>query len=211
VRHLIPAVVFCVLAGCGGDAAEAPLPATGAAYRSLTAGERVAAAASCRDRAAGAAGKLAAGELADVDPGALHKRLDVALTDPGTRRRAFASLCAEYLPFETPGGAIVFDGAPDSGDAYTFQTRSDRPLTIHGRLANASPGAYLVARREFERSAPVRAAVASDGRFRLPTIRLRHQANNSFVVSIHAPPHALRKVRFSAICVDCLASGSGSR
>ena len=44
----------------------------------------------------------------------------------------------------------------------------------------------------------------------MPTVRLRKQANNSFVVAIHSPPNALLKVRFSAICLDCLATGAPS-
>jgi hypothetical protein len=211
MRRLIAVVVLCAVAGCGGDAADAPLPASGAAYRALTPGERVAAATACRDRAAAAAAKVASGELAEVDPDALRSRLDVAVTEPANRRRAFTRLCAEHLPFATPGKPIVFDGATDSGDAYTYQTRSDKPLTIRGRLSSAPAGAYVAARREFEPSSSFRGAVRRDGRFTLPTVRLRKQADNSFVVTIHAPPHALRKVRFSAICVDCLASGPASQ
>jgi hypothetical protein len=41
----------------------------------------------------------------------------------------------------------------------------------------------------------------------MPTIRLRKQADNSFALTFHAAPNALRTVRFSAICVDCLAAG----
>lgn len=203
-------VLVCVVAvaGCGGDGADAPLPASGAAYRSLTPGERVAAATTCRDRAASAAPQVASGELAKVDPVALRTQFDLALSLTSTRRQAFSRLCAEYLPFVTPGVGIVFAGATDSGDAYTYQTRSDKPLTIRGQLSGAAPGAYVVARREFGSSTPFRGAVRADGRFTLPTARLRKQANNSFVVAVHAPPHALRKVRFSAICLDCLASGS---
>jgi hypothetical protein len=208
MRVPIATVVVCVVAvaGCGGDAAEAPLPASGAAYRSLTPGERVAAAATCRDRAAAAAAEVASGELAKVDAGALRTQLDLALTLKSNRRHAFSRLCAEYLPYVTPGVGIMFAGATDSGDAYTYQTRSEKPLTIRGRLSAAARGAYVVARREFGSSAPFRGTVEADGRFTLPTVRLRKQANNGFLVAIHAPPHALRKVRFSAICVDCLAS-----
>jgi hypothetical protein len=210
MRVPIATVVVCAVAvaGCGG--ADAPLPASGVAYRSLTPGERVAAAATCRDRAAAAAPEVASGELAKVDAGALRTQLDLALSLKSNRRQAFSRLCAEYLPYVTPGMGIMFAGATDSGDAYTYQTRSEKPLTIRGRLSGAARGAYVVARREFGSSAPFRGAVEADGRFTLPTVRLRKQANNSFVVAIHAPPHALRKVRFSAICVDCLASGSPS-
>jgi hypothetical protein len=47
--------------------------------------------------------------------------------------------------------------------------------------------------------------VASDGRFALPTVGLRKVADNTFTVTIQAPPHAPRKVLFSALCLDCLA------
>jgi hypothetical protein len=208
MRLPIAAVLVCVVvAGCGGDGAEAPLPASGAAYRALTPKDRVAAAKTCRDQAAARAPEVSSVELTKVDPRALRTQLDLALTLKANRRRAFSRLCAESLPFVTPGAPIVFAGATDSGDAYTYQTRSDKPLTIRGRLSKPFAGAQVVARREYGSSSPVRAAVQADGRFTLPTVRLRKQANNSFVVAIRAPPHALRKLRFSAICVDCLASG----
>jgi hypothetical protein len=211
MRLPIAAALVCVVAaGCGGDTADAPLPASGAAYRSLTPHERATAATTCRDRAAAAAPRVASGELAEVDPSALRMQLDLALSLTANRRRPFSRLCAEILPFVTPGVRIMFAGATDSGDAYTYQTRSDKPLTIRGQLSGAAPGAYVMASREFGSSTPLRGAVGADGRFTLPTVRLRKQANNSFVVAIQAPPHALRKVRFSAICVDCLASGSTS-
>jgi hypothetical protein len=38
-------------------------------------------------------------------------------------------------------------------------------------------------------------------------LRLRKIANNTFVVAIHAPPSAVRKVYFTALCLDCLAGG----
>src|SRR5215210_618666 len=105
MRLPVPALLVCVVAasGCGGEAGDAPLPASGAAYRSLTPPERVAAAESCRDRAAAAAPEVASSELAKVDPRALGKELDVALSEAANRRRTFASLCAEHLPFVTPG------------------------------------------------------------------------------------------------------------
>ena len=209
MRLPVLVVLVCIVAaGCGDDAVDAPLPASGTAYRSLVPPERLAAATTCRDLAVAAAPRVAAGELAKVDPRALRSELDLALGQKANRHRAFSRLCAESLPFVTPGVPIVFDGATDSGDAYTYQTRSDRPLTIRGRLSGAPPGTHVVARREFGSSSPLRAAVAVDGRFSLPTVRLRKLANNSFLVAIHAPRHAPRTVRFSAICLDCLASGS---
>jgi len=122
-------------------------------------------AAGCRDRAAAAAAHIASGGLAKVDPRALRTELDLALSARANRHRPFMSLCEAHLPFVTHGAPITFAGATNSGDAYTYQTRSDRPCK---------------------------------------------QADNSFVVAIHDPPHAPWKVRFSAICLDCLASGSSS-
>jgi hypothetical protein len=120
--------------------------------------------------------------------------------------RDFASLCTETLPFVTRGVGVTFAGATDSGDTYTFQTRSDKPLTIRGAVSPPRAGGYVEARREFGASKPFRGEIGAGGRFALPTVRLRKQANNGFVVAIHAPPNAPVEVRFSAICVDCLAS-----
>ena len=69
------------------------------------------------------------------------------------------------------------------------------------QAAARSPGALT--RKERARSA----AGSTRGRFQKPTVRLREQADNSFLVTIHTAPNALRKVRFSTICVDCLAAG----
>jgi hypothetical protein len=199
--------VFGLAAGCGDDAEDAPaaLPASGVAYRALSAGERLAVAAGCRDRAVAAASQVAADQLSRVDAWALRKQLDLALTLGANRRRAFPALCSQILPFVTPSVRVTFAGATDSGDAFTYQTRSDKPLTIRGMVSPARAGAYVVARREFGSSRPFRSDVGADGSFVMPTVRLRKVANNSFVVGIHSAPDALRKVRFSAICVDCLA------
>jgi hypothetical protein len=66
----------------------------------------------------------------------------------------------------------------------------------------------VVARREFGHAYAFRARIGADGGFVLPTVRLRKQANNSFDIAFRAPPHAPHAAHFSAICVDCLASGS---
>jgi hypothetical protein len=197
----VPTAIVCaaVLAGCGSDA---PTPSSGAAYRALSPGERLDAAAECRDRAADAARGVAAKQLRAVDPRALRAELDVSAK--AKRGREFGRLCDEALPFVTPGLRVTFAGATDSGDTFTYQTRSDRPLTLRGTVA-AAAGGDVVARREFGASKPFRGEIGPDGSFVLPTVRLRKQANNSFLVAIHAPPNAPREVRFSAICVDCLA------
>ena len=214
MRHSIATAVICAafgsFAGCGGDAADAPvaLPPSGAAYRSLSESERLAAVAACRDGAAAEADGVAARQIGEVDPRALRTQLDLVLTLESNRRRTFSELCAQSLPFATPAVRVSFAGAIDSGYTFTYQTRSDKPLTIRGAVSPPPRGGYVVGRREYGSSSAFRSRIGADGRFVMPTVRLRKQANNSFVVAIHSPPNALRKVRFSAICVDCLASGT---
>jgi hypothetical protein len=210
MKVAIATVLVCavgVLAGCGERAAEAPvaLPRSGTAYRALNAGERLAVAGACRDRAAARAGRTAASELRRLDPGALRAQLDAAFRVVRNQPRPVAELCAEHLPFVTPGLTVRFDGAKDSGDAFTYETDSDVPLTIRGAVSPAPRSGEVVVRREFGSSPALRSRIGADGQFVLPTVRLRKLANNSFIVTIHAPPHAVRKVYFSAICLDCLA------
>jgi hypothetical protein len=202
-------VLIGAVAGCGGEAAEAPtaLPPSGAAYRAMSDSGRRAVAADCRDRAAAEASGVAADQLRKADPRALLGELDNAVSAPAARRRPLAELCSERLPFVTPALRLTFFGAPDSGDAYTYQTRSDKPLTIRGTVSPPDAGGSVVARREFGRSRAFRAKIGADGSFVLPTVKLRKQANNSFVIAFHSPPNAPQKARFSAICVDCLAAG----
>ena len=194
-----------VLAGCGEDARDAP--GSVAAYGSLGAGDRLAAAEACRDRAAASSEGVAADQLARVEPGALRGQFDLALKIAPDRGGTFYALCSERLPFVTRGVEIAFTGATGTGGGFTYQTRSYRPLTLRGTVFPPGRRGYLVARRESGRPTPFRGEVDADGRFEMPTVRLRKQADNSFIVAIHSPPNALRKVRFSAICVDCLASG----
>ena len=54
------------------------------------------------------------------------------------------------------------------------------------------------------------AQIADDGRFVLPTQRLRKIANNTFTLSFDVPPSAPRKAYFTAICLDCLAGAAPS-
>ena len=201
--------VLAAVAGCGDDAADAPvaLPPSGAAYRALNGGDRLAVAASCRDRAAARAGGVAAEQIRKADPKALRTHLDLALNVSGNRRRAFSAMCSQTLPFVTPGMRVTISGATEAGDGFTYQTTSDKPLTIRGAVSPARPGAYVAARREFGSPRKLRSEIGADGSFVMPTVGLRKVANNSFVLAIHSPPNALRKVRFSAICLDCLAPG----
>jgi hypothetical protein len=196
-----------VFAACGSEAADSPvaLPVSGKAYRALNDGERLAVAASCRDRAAGRANGVAAEELGRVDTHALREQLDAAFRLILEQRRRVADVCAERLPFVTPGLRLRFEGAKQSGDEFTYLTSSEKPLTIRGAVSPAPREGVVVVRRAYERSKAHRTPIGGDGSFTLPTMRLRKVANNTFVVAIDAPPSALRKVYFSAICLDCLA------
>ncbi len=196
-----------VFSGCGSEAADAPVPvpSSGTAYRALNDSERLAVAAGCRDRAAARAHGVAADELGRVDAHALREQLDAVFRLAPEQHRPVAELCAERLPFVTPGLRLIFEGAKQAGDEFTYLTRSDKPLTIRGTVSPAPRRGAVVVRRAYERSTPHKARIGADGSFTLPTMRLRKMANNSFIVAIHAPPRALRKVYFSAICLDCLA------
>jgi hypothetical protein len=202
----------CVSAGCGADEAETPaaLPPSGTAYRALDDQERLAVATSCRDRAATAARGRAASELAKADPRALRDQLDAAFRWTREQRRPVSELCAAQLPFVTPGLRVSFEGAEDGGDTFTFETDSDIPLRIHGAVTPPPREGTVVARRESGGSRAYRGRIGPDGRFALPAIRLRKVADNTFIVAIHAPPSAPHKRYFSAICLDCLATGAPS-
>jgi hypothetical protein len=194
---------------CGADPAESPvaLPPSGTAYRAQSDQQRLAVATSCRDRAATAARGRAAAELAKVDPHALREQLDAAFRLTRMQRRPVSELCAEQLPFVTPGLRVTFDDAKVSGDTFTYETDSDIPLRIRGAITPPPRDGTVVARRESGGSRAYDGRIGSDGRFALPAIRLRKIADNTFVVAIHAPPSAPRKLYFSAICLDCLAAG----
>jgi hypothetical protein len=196
--------------GCADRAADerGALPWSGTAYRALSDEERLAVAADCRERAADTAGRVAAGELRRVDPRALRAELDQAFRLIRDQSRPVAEVCAKRLPFVTPGPELRFDGADGGANRFTYDTDSDAPLTIRGTMSPAPrKGAVVVARRAYEDSRPFRTEIGADGSFVLPTIGLRKIADNTFVLAIHAPPSALRKVYFSAICLDCQAAG----
>ena len=194
--------------GCGAEQeAAAPLPPSGSAYRALGDEGRLAVAEGCRQRGVADAGELAADQLADVDVAALRAELDSAYRIRRVQRRPVAEVCRELLPFVTPGLEVRFEGAEDSGDAYTYETESDIPLRIRGSVSPAPHAGTVVARRELGGSHAVSGTIGPGGAFALPAVRLRKVADNSFVVTIDAPPNALRKIHFSAICLDCLAGG----
>lgn len=201
-------VALGAAAGCGSQEPEAPvaLPPSGTAYRALDDGERLAVAASCRDRAAAKADGQAADELGSVNPRALRDQLDAAYALIRLQPRPVAELCARYLPFVTPGLRLSFEGAKDSGDTFSYETVSDKPLSVRGTVSPPRAGTVTM-RREFGSTKTYRERIGPDGRFVMPTQRLRKVANNSFILSFDAPPSAPRKAYFSAICLDCLAGG----
>jgi hypothetical protein len=198
-----------VLAGCGADRsieAADTLPSSGTAYRALDADHRTAVAAGCRDRAAAKSSGEAARQLRSVDPSALRSELDDAFAIIAAQRRSVADVCAEVVPFVTPGLDVSLDGAKESGDgSFSYETTSDKRLTIRGRISPAPRGGRVVARRALGSSAPHAAAIQADGRFAIPPLHLRKLAENTFTLTIAASPNAPRTVRFSAICLDCLA------
>lgn len=197
------------LVGCVAQDDEAPatLPPSGTAYRKLNDGDRLAVAASCRDRAAARADGVAASELARVDPRALRDELDAAFSLRRAQPRPVASVCERQLPFVTPGLSLRFDGAKDIGDEFTYDTDSDKPLSIRGAISPPRSGTVTM-RRAYETAKAHTARIGRDGHFVLPTQRLRKIANNTFILSFDVPPSAPRKAYFSAICLDCLAGGS---
>ena len=212
MRPTLALALLCgaALAGCGAEAERpaAPLPPDGLAYRALGDAQRLAVAEACRNRAASAARGLAAEQLGRADAAALRLELDAQYRLRREQRRPVAALCRERLPFVTPGLRLTFEGAEDAADTYTFETRSDRPLRIRGTVSPAPRAGTITARRAFGRSRAVSAPIGDDGAFTLPAVKLRKVADNSFDVSVDAPPNAPRKAHFSAICLDCLAGGA---
>ena len=202
------ALIVPTLAACGSEraAATVALPPSGRAYRALSADDRLAVAASCRDRAAARAGGAASGQLRAIEAKWLRDQLDDAFTIIPDQRRPVAAMCAERIPFVTPGLRLSFAGARgDGADRFTYETNSDAPLTISGRTTPAPRGGRVVAARETGGRARYAATIDARGRFVISRIRLRKIADNTFTLTITAPPNATRKVHFSALCLDCLA------
>ena len=202
------AATAVALVACGEDPARVPdpRPATAAGYRELPDAERAAAAAACRDRAATRAKGLAARQLADVDEQLLVRQLDVEVAaDDGA---AFEHTCAETLPLVTPGMRVRFAGVSGNGITFSYPTRSDRPLAIRGTITPAPADGRVVARREVPPHGRLSAPIDAQGRFTFRDVRLRKMADNTFLLSIEAPPNAPREVRFTALCLDCIVSGS---
>ena len=203
------AAVSGMLAACGSETAQAPdpKPATAVQYRGLSDAARLAAAAGCRDRAARQAEGVAARQLADVDERLLRQRLDLAVADSRKGAR-FDRACAATLPLVTPGLRVSISGVTGNGITFTYQTQSDRPLTIRGTVEPVPASGRVVARRESGFEQRVTAPIDERGRFVFRDLRLRKVADNTFLLTIEAPPNAPRLVRFTALCLDCIISGS---
>ena len=207
-RRLRAATVLCIpvlcgaLAGCGaGDEEDAPPDLAGASqYAALDDDARLAAAAHCREVIASRARGLAAEQIAAVKPELLRAELDVSAAV--TERASFHAACATSVPRVTPGLDVSFEGVTGNGRSFAYPTRSDRPLTIRGRI-HPPPQGRVVARREMGNPDPAPAEIGADGRFVFRDIRLRKMADNSFLLRIDAPPNAPRVVKFSALCLDC--------
>jgi hypothetical protein len=197
------------LVACGSEPARDPdpKPATAGAYLRLSDTARLAAAAGCRDRAARQAEGVAARQIAAIDQTLLRGRLDI-LTAGDRKRVRFDRACAAAVPLVTPGLRVSFAGVTGNGIVFAYETRSDRPLTIRGTVEPVPAGGQVVARRESGPEQRLTAPIDARGRFVFRDLRLRKVADNTFLLTIDAPPNAPRLVRFSAICLDCLAGGS---
>jgi hypothetical protein len=203
------AAVGGTLAACRPEPARTPDPKPGTAggYRGLSDTARLAAAAGCRDRAALRAEGVAARQIAAVDEMLLRGRLDIAVADYREGAR-FDRACAATLPLVTPGLRVSFSGVTGNGIVFTYPTRSDRPLTIRGVVEPVPASGRVVARRESGPEQRVTAPIDERGRFVFRDLRLRKVADNTFLLTIEAPPNAPRLVRFGALCLDCIISGS---
>jgi hypothetical protein len=203
------AAVGGTLAACGSEPARTPdpKPATAGGYRALSDAARLAAAAGCRNRAARRAEGTAARQIAGVDEMRLLRWLDIAVADYRKGAR-FDRACAATLPLVTPGLRVTFSGVTGNGIVFTFPTRSDRPLTIRGTVDPAPASGSVVARRESGPEQRITAPIDERGQFVFRDLRLRKVADNTFLLTIEAPPNAPRLVRFSALCLDCIVSGS---
>jgi hypothetical protein len=186
-----------MLASCATDAAKAPvaLPDSGRAYRALADAKRLAVAESCCNRAAAHARGVAARQLRAIDATALREQLDDAFTIIPDQRRPVAEVCAARLPFVTPGTRLSFASARgDGAGRFAYETNSDVPLTIRGRATPAPGGGRVVATRETGGRGRYAATIDADGHFVISRIHLRKIADNTFALTIDAPPNATRKV-----------------
>jgi hypothetical protein len=201
-------VLVSILTACGGERAAAPvaLPPSCRAYPALSAEDRLAVAASCRDRAAARVGGAAARQLRAIDAKVPRDTLDEAFTIIPDQRRTVAAVCAERIPSVTPGLRLSLTGTRgDGAGRFTYETSSDVLLTIRGRTTPPAHGGRVVATRESGGPGRYEATMDPGGRFVISAIRLRKIADTTFTLTVHAPPNATGKVHFIAICLDCLA------
>jgi hypothetical protein len=202
---------IAAVAGCGGDSPDrGVLRHSGAWYRSRPVSSRTHVAQACRVQVAATAGRGTAREqLRSIHVSELRAALDDAETIIARQRRPLAAVCRDVVPFHTPGLRVRFGGgARDGGDgSWTVEAISTRPYAIRGVMDPARVGARISARRMDGYT--VRAAARADGSFVLP-VRFRHVADNTFTVTVSAPPAAVHKLLFMALCTDCLA-GTPSR
>ena len=212
MRLVAVCLTGAALAGCGSSGSIEPataLPPTGRAYRTLDPSHRAAVAAACRNRVAAEHSGAAADQVRSVDPSALRTELDDAFAIIAAQHRSVADVCAQVVPFVTPGLHVRLTGAKAGADgSFTYETTSDKLLTIRGRVAPAPRGGRIVAQRELGSARPHAAAIQTDGSFVIPRLHLRKIADNTFTLTITAPPGAVHKIHFSAICLDCLAGGA---
>lgn len=201
------AATAVALGACGDETASVPdpEPATATVYSELPEAQRIAAAEGCRDRATPRAEGLAAEQIGRIDPELLARRLDVEVAV--NEGAPFARACEAALPLVTPGLRVRFAGVTGNGITFSYPTRSDRPLTIRGTVTPAPRSGRVVARREVAPRGRLAAPIDAQGRFEFRDIALREMADNTFVLSIVAPPNAPRTVEFSALCLDCIVSG----
>jgi hypothetical protein len=202
----VAAGVIAAVAGCSDDAPDrGVLRQSGAWYRERPDAARTRVAAACRAQAsAEARAGRAREQLRAIDLVTLRDALDDAETIIVRQRRPLAEVCRSVVPFHTPGLRVRFGGgARDGGDGtWSVDAISTRPYAIRGRLSPPSAGARVVARRMDGYT--VGAAARDDGTFALP-VRFRHVADNTFTITVTAPPAAVHKLLFTAICLDCLA------
>lgn len=197
--------VIAAVAGCGGAAPDpGVLRHSGAWYRTRPKASRTRVAEACRAQAAATAGNATARtQLRRIDANELRDALDEAETVIARGRRPLAEVCRDVVPFHTPGLRVRFGGgARGGGGTWSVEAISTRPYAMRGWIAPPRAGARVTARRTDGYT--VRGSVRADGSFVLP-VRFRHVADNTFTVTVTAPPAAEHKLLFSAICLDCLA------
>jgi hypothetical protein len=149
------------------------LPRSGHAYRALSADDRLAVAAGCRDRAAGRARGTPERQLHAIDARALRDQLDDAFTFIPDQRRPVAEVCAQRVPFVTRGLRLGLRWRTQRRRRpLHHETNSDTPLTLRGLITRPT---RRPRGRDTRAGRPGRdtAAIDGDGAFLISRIRLR--------------------------------------